>query len=102
MDEKWLIRKFLEDQDAVDLRDERPHVWEQRIALIEMVQHEISGDDLGHLGVLAMANRTGEMCWTFLDSDLDKRKAAIEAWIASRRSYLEVLKATYGDPPADD
>ena len=96
MDEKWLIRKFLEDQDAVDLRDERPHVWETRIALIEMVQHEVSGDDLGNLGVRAMAERTGKMCWSFLDTDLDKRKTDIEAWVASRRAYLEVVKAEFG------
>lgn len=37
------------------MRDERPHVWETRIHLIEMVQYEVSGDDLGRLGVLAMA-----------------------------------------------
>jgi hypothetical protein len=96
MDEKWLIRKFLDDQNAVDLEDERPHVWETRIALVEMVQHEVSGDDLGHLGVLAMAERTGALCWSFLDSDLDKRKAAIEAWLDSRRAYVEIAKAEFG------
>ena len=45
MDEKWLIRKFLEDQAAVDLRDERLHIWEERLVLVEMVEHEISGED---------------------------------------------------------
>ena len=96
MDEKWLIRKFLEDQDAVDVRDERPHIRETRLSLVEMVQREVSGDDLGHLGVLAMAERTGEMCWSFLDTDLDKRKAAIDAWMDSRRAYVEVVKAEFG------
>ncbi len=96
MDEKWLIRNFLDDQNAVDLDDERPHVWETRLALVEMVQHEVSGDDLGRLAVLSMAECTGKMCWSFLDSDLDKRKAAMEAWVASRRSYVEVVKAEFG------
>jgi hypothetical protein len=98
-DTQWLVRKFLEDQDRIhlDLLDERPHIWETRLKLVgEMVQHEVHGDDLGLLGVLAMAKRTGEMCWAFLDTDLDKRKAAIEAWQASRRAYVEVVKAEFG------
>lgn len=99
MDDKWLISKFLDDQDAIDLSDERPHIWEQRLALIEMVQHEVAGDDLEGLAVRAMADTTGKMCWAFLDTDLDRRVAAIEAWTDSRRAYLEVLKAAYGDPP---
>jgi hypothetical protein len=61
------------------------------------VMTEVGNDDLDGAAVRAMAARTAAVCWAYLDTDLDKRKAAVEAWLESRRAYVEVVKAAYPD-----
>jgi hypothetical protein len=87
-DTKWLIRKFLEEQERIrddvgetvdaigrwledkengeEIPDDFPvppmHVLNNRLALVDMVLTEVDNDNLGYMAVRGLAEETRNLC----------------------------------------
>ncbi len=97
MDTRWVVRHFLDDQYRINVKEldaTRPHIISYRLALVDMVLTEVEDDDLECMAIRAMGERTRDLYMT--PNLTQARLDAINAWVAARRAYLEVVKAAYG------
>jgi len=61
---RCVVDKFLDDLGRIDVREPDPlHVINDRLALAAMVLTEVEEDDLEGLALLALAERTRDLCF---------------------------------------
>jgi hypothetical protein len=88
-DTRWVVSHFLDKFSGLKSSDWM-YVWRERERVAEMVLIEVVDDDLECMALHAMAKAGIALCQEPGRLDL------IEAFVATQRAHLEVVKAAYG------